>query len=305
MSATGNPTAPTGPVILVDGYGQIYRSFYAIRELTGPNGEPTNALYGLVRFLLSLDGALPHDFGAFVLDKGKPRHRLELLPEYKAQRPPMPDALRRQIAPIRSWVLALGWPIIEEDGFEADDLIAAVVAARGGAEVLIVSHDKDLGQLVGPGVCLLQPGPKGALARWGRAEIMEKFGVPPEQIRDYLALVGDTVDNIPGVSGVGPKTAVTLLQRFGSVEGILAQVEQIERPAVRDAIATSRDLLQRNRRLVALDETLPPAWQGADSLRRRQPDWDALIGLARQVGFKSVISEFERRRQDERNPTLF
>jgi DNA polymerase-1 len=292
-------------IVLVDGYGQIYRSYYAIRGLTAPDGQPTNALYGVVRFLLNLDTALPHRFGALVLDKGKPRQRLELLPEYKATRPPMPELLRSQIAPIRTWARALGWPLLEAEGHEADDLIAAVVAACPGRELAILSHDKDLAQLIRPGVCLLQPGPKGTLAALGREEITAKFGIPPEQLRDYLALVGDSSDNIPGVAGVGAKTAAGLLNRFGSIAGILQHLSEIERPAIREALAGSVEILRRNCLLIALDETLPPTWQGLDDLRRGKPDWQALLALALESGFHSLTAELRRRQQDERNPTLF
>jgi DNA polymerase-1 len=292
-------------IVLVDGYGQIYRSFYAIRGLSAPNGAPTNALYGVVRFLLNLDSALPHAFGALVLDKGKPRQRLDLLPEYKATRPPMPDALRCQLEPIRTWSQALGWPLLEAEGYEADDLIAGVVAACAGREVAILSHDKDLGQLIRPGVCLLQSGPKGSLVQLGHDEITGKFGVSPEQLRDYLALVGDSSDNIPGVPGVGAKTAAVLLNRFGSVAGILQNLAQIERPALREALAAAVQILERNRQLIALNETLPASWHGLDDLRRSKPNWQALRALAQESGFRSLLPELHRREQDERNPTLF
>ena len=292
-------------IVLVDGYGQIYRSFYAIRGLSAPNGAPTNALYGVVRFLLNLDSALPHAFGALVLDKCKPRQRLDLLPEYKATRPPMPDALRCQLEPIRTWSQALGWPLLEAEGYEADDLIAGVVAACAGREVAILSHDKDLGQLIRPGVCLLQSGPKGSLVQLGHDEITGKFGVSPEQLRDYLALVGDSSDNIPGVPGVGAKTAAVLLNRFGSVAGILQNLAQIERPALREALAAAVQILERNRQLIALNETLPASWHGLDDLRRSKPNWQALRALAQESGFRSLLPELHRREQDERNPTLF
>ncbi len=295
----------SGRIVLVDGYGQIYRSFYAIRGLTAPGGQPTNALYGMVRFLLNLDTALPHVFGALVLDKGRPRQRLELLPEYKATRPPMPEDLRCQLAPIRTWSQALGWPLLEAEGYEADDLIAGVVAACTGSDVAILSHDKDLGQLIRPGVCLLQAGPKGALVQLGRDEIIGKFGVSPEQLRDYLALVGDSSDNIPGVPGVGAKTAAVLLNRFGSIAGILQNLGEIGRPALRDALAAAVEILQRNRLLIALNESLPATWQGLDSLRRSKPNWQALLALAEESGFRSLTAELRRREQDERNPTLF
>jgi DNA polymerase I len=294
-----------GRIVLVDGYGQIYRNYYAIKGLTAPDGHPTNALYGMARFLLSLDSALPHQLGALVLDKGRPRQRLELLPEYKATRPPMPDELRCQIGPIRAWAQALGWALLEAEGHEADDLIAAVVAVRADHEVAILSHDKDLGQLVGPGVSLWQSGPKGALVQVGSAEIAGKFGVSPAQLGDYLALVGDSSDNIPGVPGVGAKTAAALLERFGSVAGILENLGQIERPAIREALAASREVLRRNRLLVALDEAMPPSWQGLDDLRRGTPDWETLLALAQESGFRSLTTELLRRRQDERSPSLF
>jgi 5'-3' exonuclease len=305
LNTDAHPGTAPDRIVLVDGYAQIYRCFYAIRGLTSPAGQPTNALYGMARFMLSIQQSLPHRFGALVLDKGKPRHRLELLPEYKGTRPPMPDALRCQLAPIRVWAEALGWPLLEAEGFEADDLIAAVVAACPGQEVAIVSHDKDLGQLVRPGVSLVQPGPKGTLAHLGQAEISAKFGVLPAQMRDYLALVGDSVDNIPGVVGVGAKTAAALLARFGSIEGILEHLAEVERPAIRDALAASTDLLQRNRALVTLRDDVPPDWHGLDGLRRRSPQWPTLLDLARESGFQSLSAELQRRLQDERNPSLF
>lgn len=289
----------------MDGYAQIYRCFFAIRGLTSPAGQPTNALYGMARFMLNLEQALPHRFGALVLDKGKPKHRLELLPEYKGTRPPMPDDLRCQVAPIRAWVAALGWPLLEEEGSEADDLIAAVVTACPGLEVAIVSHDKDLGQLVRPGVSLVQPGPKGALTRLGPEAVTEKFGVAPEQLGDYLALVGDSVDNIPGVPGVGAKTAASLLDRFGSIAGIQEHLSEVERPALREALTSAAETLRRNRRLVALRTDLPSSWSGIEGLQRRRPDWQALLSMARGFGFQSLTAELQRRLQDERNPTLF
>jgi DNA polymerase-1 len=171
--------------------------------------------------------------------------------------------------------------------------------------VAIVSHDKDLGQLVRPGVSLVQPGPKGALTHLGRNEIAEKFGVPPELMRDYLALVGDTVDNIPGVPGVGAKTAAALLTRFGSLDGILQRLAEVERPAIREALANSASLVRRNCSLVALRRDLPPAWTGLDSLRRRKPDWQTLLAMAREFGFQSLTADLQRRFDEARSPSLF
>ncbi|MBN2451725.1 MAG: 5'-3' exonuclease [Lentisphaeria bacterium] len=291
-------------ILLVDGYSQIYRAYFAIRGLTAPDGQPSNALFGMARFLLTLDQQLPHAYAALVLDKGKPRHRIELLPAYKATRPPMPDDLRSQVPPICDWARAMGWRVLQADGFEADDLIAVVVDQRGGRDVAIVSHDKDLGQLVQPGVALVQPGSKGSMKLVDPAAITEKFGVPPHQLVDYLALVGDTVDNIPGVPGVGSKTAAILLRRFGSIDGILADLDRIERPGLREGLRQSEAILQRNRSLVALRRTPPPDWEGMEALRRGKPDWSLLLETALRFGFGSMTAEIRRRIDEDRNPRL-
>ncbi|OGV73962.1 MAG: hypothetical protein A3K19_22895 [Lentisphaerae bacterium RIFOXYB12_FULL_65_16] len=292
-------------IVLLDGYGHIYRSFYGVRELNNARGEPTNALFALSRFLLRFDQDFPHRYGAFVLDKGRPAKRMAALPTYKANRPPMPDDLRRQLAPIRDWVQAAGWAILEEEGREADDLIAAVVEARESHETLIVSQDKDLAQLVRPGVSLVLPGKKGEYDVLGEPGVREKFGIAPTAMVDYQMLVGDTSDNVPGVPGVGAKTAVKLLTEFGSVEALLANVDAIRNPAVREKIRVSAELLARNRQLVALDAQLPAGWTGVEALRRRSPDWDRLLAMARDNGFNSMVGTLEKARQDARSPSLF
>lgn len=294
-------------LVLVDGYAQVYRAFYAIPGLTTPDGRPSNAIYGVVRFLLKLDEELPGRWGVVVFDRGRPARRLELLPEYKAQRPPMPDELRAQQAPLREWLAALGWPVLEEEGREADDVIAALALNAGAdRETAIVSHDKDLTQLVaGSRVYMLRPDPKGKLERMGPAEVEAKFGVKPEQIRDYLALLGDSSDNIPGVPGVGSKTAAQLLQQFGSVEQILAHVADVAKPSVRSSLAANTDLLQRNVQLVSLETDLPAGWQGVESLRRRPPDFAKLRGLAADFGFKSLLPLLDQARQTGEQPLLF
>jgi len=297
--------ANNGVIVLVDGYAHIYRSFYAFSGLTNARGEPTNALFAMGRFMLKLDKDVPHEFGAVVMDKGKPARRLEMLPSYKATRAPMPDPLRDQIAPIREWIAACGWAILEQEGQEADDVIAAIVKAREGRQTVIVSHDKDLAQLVAPGVVLLTPGKKGESRRLDEPAVEAKFGVPPQAIVDYLAMVGDNVDNVPGIAGVGPKTAASLLVRFGSIDAMLANTDAIERESLREKVRNSAELLRRNRELVRLDEELPPEWTGLAGLRRREPDWDVLLDMARDNGFKSMLPTLEKARHDARNPTLF
>jgi DNA polymerase-1 len=293
------------PIILLDGYAHVYRSFYAIRELSDDQGEPTNALYGMVRLLLKIDEDMPSSLGVMTFDKGKCARRLAIRPEYKATRSPMPDALRQQVPAIREAVALLGWPILEWEGHEADDLIAGIVANRGSHPVRILSGDKDLAQLVTPEVTLTMPGGKGTWSDLGPAEVTEKYGVPPEAVRDYLALVGDTSDNIAGVPGVGAKTAAKLLAQFGSIDGILANLPSVGNPRVRQALADSPDRLLANRELTALQLDLPPEWTSPDALRRRTPDWRGLLELAQRRGFKSLEGLFRKRLDEARNPTLF
>ncbi len=292
-------------LVLIDGYAHIYRSFYAIRGLTNKQGQPTNALFGMARFSLMLDEKVPHEFGALAMDKGRCTHRLELLPEYKANRPSMPEELRSQIPMILDWMQAMGWPLLQEEGREADDLIAAAVAAREGRETVIASHDKDLAQLVGEHVTLLLPGAKGNWQSLGPEEVRAKFGVGPEGIVDYLALLGDSSDNIPGVAGVGAKTAAALLQQFGSIDAMLEHPDQIARRTLRDKIAPAGALLERNRKLVGLDAELPEGWKGIEGLRRRDPDWDRLLKIAADNGFKTIVASLEAKLDEFRNPTLF
>ena len=294
-------------IVLIDGYGQIYRHFHAIPVLTNARGEPVNALFGMARFLLGLDEALPNaTHGALVLDAGRPARRLELLPEYKANRPHMPDELRRQLPLISEWAAAAGWPQLREEGREADDLIAAVALNCPGQQVAVISFDKDLAQLVKPGaVEVLQPGPKGRLEPFGPAEIEAKFGVPPGAIGDFLALVGDTSDNIDGVPGVGPKTAAALLRQFGTLDALLANPDAVEKPALRETLRHQAGLLRRNRALVALDTRLPDGWTGWEGLRRRPADFARLTAMAQEHGFRSLEGAIAKAHDRYRNQDLF
>jgi DNA polymerase-1 len=198
----------------------------------------------------------------------------------------------------------LGWPILEWEGREADDLIAGVVARREGRPVRVLSADKDLAQLVSPEVTLVTPGKKGAWAELGPAEVADKFGVPPTAIRDYLALVGDSSDNIPGVPGVGAKTAAKLLNEFGSIDGILENLDGISAKRTRESLAESADRLRANRELTALQTELPPDWDSS-CLVRQEPDWQALLDHAVDNGFKSLVDTLKKRLDDFRNPSLF
>ncbi len=204
-------------LVLIDGSSYLYRAFHALPPLTAPDGSPTGALFGVVNMLRSTLKEKP-DFAAFVVDASGPTFRDEMFPEYKAQRPPMPDDLRAQVEPMLAIVQALGIPILRESGVEADDVIGtlAVAAAREGIETTISTSDKDFAQLVRPGIGLVNTMSGSRMA--SDEDVIAKFGVPPDRIVDYLALMGDTVDNVPGVEKCGPKTAAKWLGQFGSLD---------------------------------------------------------------------------------------
>ncbi len=209
-------------LFLIDAYALIYRAFFAFihRPLTNSRGENTSAPFGFANFLLSIRENEKPDYLAIVFDKGM-SNREEMYPEYKATREKMPDELAASLPRVRELVEGFHDPVVEVDGYEADDVIGtlALQAREAGLEAVIVSGDKDLYQLIGEGIFLLNPGrggPTGVEPEWVSQENAgEKFGIPPEQIPDYLALVGDTSDNVPGAPGVGPKTAVKLLKEYG------------------------------------------------------------------------------------------
>ena len=286
-------------LFLIDAYSQIYRVFYAIRQLTNARGEPANALYGMARLFLQLDELQPSEYGAIVYDLGKCTRRTGLLPEYKAQRPPMPEELRSQTAAIREWASAFGWKVIDREGYEADDLIAGLAAQRGDATVTILTGDKDLFQLLADSsVHILMHGKDKT--PWIEADAQaarEKFGVPPEQIRDYLALLGDASDNIPGIPGCGPKTAVKLLEDYGTIDNLLTHLDELKSAKLRDTLLAEQEHLRMNQSLVQLDQALPENWSGLESLRRRPPDWDRILRLCDGQGFKSIAEAVHKRRQ--------
>lgn len=288
-------------IILIDAYGQIYRAFFAVRGLTNKKGEPVNALYGIARFLLGLEENQPSEFGAVAFDRGKCRRRCELLPEYKAQRPPMPEDLRSQIAPIKTWLQAFGWPMLEQEGIEADDLIASVVTLRENCPVDILSFDKDLAQLINDQVHLLQPDKNSAWQTLGQAEVEEKFGIRPEFIVDYLAMLGDASDNIRGVEGIGAKTAAKLIQQFGPLESIFAHLDEAGSARLQESLQQSRELLLRNRELIRLDRDCLPNWSGLQTIRRSAPNWQAILTLAEEQGFRSLTDTI-RKKLNRHNP---
>ena len=289
-------------LILMDAYSQIFRCFYAVRELTNAKGEPVNALLPFARMLLKLDREHPGTSGAVVFDCGKVQFRLALCPEYKANRPPTPEALKAQVPPIRELCGLFGWPILEEPEYEADDLIAALALDYPG-EVRIISSDKDIAQIVDPRIAMLIPaGGKGAWELRDEAAVAAKFAVKPEQIVDYLSLLGDAADNIPGVPGIGPKSAAQLLNACGSVAAFYDAEDPPVAPRIAELLRTHRDTFERNRKLITLRTELPARLGSAARVCvRRAPDWAGIRAFCEGHGLYSMLKELP----SEPEPSLF
>ena len=297
---------PEQPIILIDAFAQIYRGYYAIRYLTNSKQEPVNAIFAITKFLLRMHREYPSSQGAVVFDRGKPAFRMELAPDYKANRPPMPDELRSQLDTIEEMIGAFGWPKFGDKDFEADDVIAAIAGDISDAEFIIISADKDLAQLISPRVKMLVPGKKGALDIRGPEEVIEKFMVTPEQIIDYLSLIGDSSDNIPGVAGIGPKTAATLMAQAGSINAMLEHPEMIEKEKLRLKVLESAELLRKNIKLVTLNTNIPARpWLEEQAMIRREPDWDKIYELCETLELKSIIKEIATLRPANLTNDLF
>ena len=272
----------------------IYRAFFAIRSLTGAQGQPVNAIYGFTKMLRKLLADFRPTHCAVVFDLGAPKKRLAVLPSYKEQRPPTPPDLDAQLPAIRSILAAMRAAVVEIEGEEADDIIGtlAVRAHREGLRVLIASNDKDFAQLVVPGIELLRPSSEQETV-FDAAAVQARYGVRPDQIVDYLSLVGDNVDNIRGVPGVGEKTASDLLRRYDNIETLLARASELSRPKLREAIVAAAQQLQQNRSLISLhtDLELPVV---LPELKVATPNYGDLIGQLKQLGFKSLTAELEK-----------
>ena len=238
------------PVILVDGSSYLFRAFHALPPLTNSKGQPTGAVYGVINMLRKLREEYKPEYMAVVFDARGKTFRHDIYEEYKAHRPPMPDDLKAQIEPLHQLVKALGFPLISVEGVEADDVIGtlAVRATQQQKDMLISTGDKDLAQLVTPHVTLINTMNNEVLDEDG---VESKFEVPPERIIDYLTLVGDTSDNIPGVPKVGPKTAVKWLKQYDSLDNLLEHAEEIT-GKIGDNLRNSIDDLPMSRDLVTI-----------------------------------------------------
>ncbi|MFW6202619.1 MAG: DNA polymerase I, partial [Gemmatimonadota bacterium] len=285
-------------LFLIDGYALIYRSFFAMisRPLTTSRGENTSAAFGVTKFLTKILEEHEPDYLGVVLDAGT-SYRVERYPEYKATREKMPDELKASIPRIRELLRAFRVPVLELPDHEADDVIGALAAdaVEEGLETVIVSGDKDFYQLIRPGICLLNPGrggPAGVEEEWVDVRNgSERLGVPPERVTDYLALIGDSSDNIPGAKGIGPKTAVKLIERYGSVEEILEHVDEIEGKRARRALEQHADDVRLSKELVTIKTDLPIELD-LEALAVGEPDREALRDVFLQLEFHSMIRAY-------------
>ena len=279
-------------LLIVDGHAYAYRAFHAIRDLRGPEGRPTNAIYGFVKMLEKMRSTLEPAHLIVVWDGGLDARRVAALPEYKAHRPEMPADLRPQFDEIESYLAAAGVASFCGDGVEADDYIACLArrAAEKSWDVVIASSDKDFMQLVSAQIGLLNPNDKTGTI-WTRAQVAAKTGIEPEQVADWLALMGDAVDNIPGVPGVGPKTAAELLKQFGSAAALLARVDEVKSEKLRASLRNSADAVRRNLELVGLREV--PCEFAPERLAVQPPDHEKLRGLFRRWGFNGMLAELD------------
>lgn len=280
-------------LLIVDGHAYAYRAFHAIRELTSLAGAPTNAIYGFIKMLDKMRGSLRPTHLLVVWDGGLAKERIAVLPEYKAHRPPMPEKLEPQLDEILNYLQAARIASFCQDGVEADDWIATVArqVSHAGMKVVIASSDKDFMQLVSPAVGLLNPNDKSETV-WTDEQVRAKAGVSPSQIIDWLSMVGDSVDNIRGVPGVGPKTATGLLQQFGSVEAMYQRLGEVKSEKLRVSLMAAEAVVRRNQRLIRLREDLPGDFSPDDFVMQRA-DYGRLHDLFSRWGFKTMLKELE------------
>ena len=275
-------------LLLVDGSSYLYRAFHAMPDLRSPQGEPTGAIHGVLNMLKKLRADYPADYSACVFDAKGKTFRDDWYPEYKAHRPSMPDDLRLQIEPLHELVAAAGWNIIMVDGVEADDVIGTLArqASQNGARCIVSTGDKDLTQLVNDNVTLVNTMSNEVMDEAG---VLAKFGVPPNRIVDYLTLVGDAVDNVPGVNKCGPKTAVKWLTQFDTLDGVIAHAAEVG-GAVGENLRAALEWLPQGRRLVTVkcDVALDRRF---DELAAPAEDKEKLRAMFERFGFRTLLRE--------------
>ncbi|HMJ49947.1 MAG TPA: 5'-3' exonuclease H3TH domain-containing protein, partial [Burkholderiales bacterium] len=297
-SGTEHVTSSSGgkTLLLVDGSSYLYRAFHALPDLRNRQGEPTGAIYGVLNMLRRLHSDYKTDYSACVFDAKGKTFREDQYPQYKANRPAMPDDLAVQIEPLHECIRALGWPLLIIEGVEADDVIGTLVtlAAQEGVNSIVSTGDKDLAQLVNPRVTLINTMNNEKLDEHG---VLAKFGVEPSRILDYLTLIGDSVDNVPGVDKVGPKTAVKWLSQYQTLDNLMAHAGEIP-GVVGENLRKSLGWLPQARQLLAVkrDVGLPVT---VSDLVPQAADTRKLTELFERFEFKSWLRESKKSDSDE------
>jgi DNA polymerase I len=291
-----------GPLYLIDAHSLIYQVFHALPAMSGPKGQPTNAVYGFVGDMLRLRSKNP-DYLICVFDPHGPTFRDELFAEYKAQRDPMPDELRAQIPVIMKALEALRIPIVQVAGYEADDALATIArqAAARGIDVFVCTSDKDCRQLLNDKIKMFNLRKEIVL---DEAVLLADWGIKPDQVVDLLAMTGDTVDNVPGIPGVGVKTAAKLLQEHGTIEGIYAALPTMKKGKLKESLEAHRDKLAHSRKLVKLVDDMPMTidWEGW-----KLQEWDgpAFLAFCEECGFRKFAADVRKLENERQQHSLF
>ncbi len=277
---------------LIDGNSLLYRSYYAIQGLSTSQGFPTNAIYGFIAALKKLTDQAKPDYLGIVFDAPGPKFRHEIFKDYKAQRKPMPEDLVKQIPKLREVIAALRIPVFVYEKYEADDVLGSLArkAAAGKMKTVIVTTDKDLLQLVNKSVAVFNPAKEIML---DEAKVREIFGARPDQVIDILSLWGDPSDNIPGVPGIGEKTAKSLIAEFGSVENLLKNLARVKNPHLREKIEQNLDKLEMSRKLVVIEKDLDVAFD-PKRFEVVEPDYDQAVRLFKELEFTSFLSAYTK-----------
>jgi DNA polymerase-1 len=285
-----------GPLILIDGFSLVFRAYHALQRtgMKSATGEPTFAVFAFANILTSLLDKHDPDAIAVVFDTAQPTFRHELYPEYKAHRDAFPDDLVPQLARIKSLITAMGLEQVELPGFEADDIIGTIARreSQDGHQILCVTSDKDYFQLVTDKVSILRPGKNvGEYDVYTASEVRAKFGVGPEHVIDVLALIGDASDNVPGVKGVGEKTAIPLIEQFGSLEKVYEHLDQVEKASLKSKLEASREMAFLSKQLVTIHTDVPIDAKRV-ALTRKVMDYTALDQLCQELDFHSLRRKF-------------